>query len=640
LLPALLLFLFVTFPGDYVPIRPGLDPSWQYALNYLPHSGLQYGTDVTFTHGPLGFLLYPMDIGLNLTIAAAFRLVIHLFFGLAIAYAGLKVTGLLPALLFMAAHLYAMLFGLQYESLLIVTGALWAAISIRSKGAGNLFLPPLAVLAAMCLFIKPTLAVSLLSMLGLAELARLMRGHSRFYTMLLRSVVPFAVMSGILWLYWFGAWKPFEAWLLMTLEYVRYNAVAMSLEGPRSELVAGAGCVGAFIIAAVVLMWMRSEVSVAAIILFPTLVTLFKNGFERQDGHVLFFFAPFIGLLAVLLLVSRRLEELGFVCFAFLAATLAVIPVASARNAFHYAGAVDLLSGKHGLANVKAMANLSATRHRLAMKSQELLTPLDLPDEWTDWINMNGGAMDVLPWQTTYCPANDIPWQPSPTVQSYVAYTPYLDQRLANHFGVGETAPRFLLIEWEGFDDRLLPYNVPVTWRTLLKHYQLAAREPERRLLLLVRRPIPVDLAALESGEVALTLEKWVDVPAEDGMLLAAPDLRLTAEGQLMKSALRIPAVYMEFAFADDKTHLVRILPESTARGIIVNRPPLTWSDAVRTFSENHVPRRAVRFRITGPGTRYYRQETTMILTPLKLVIRSRDQLAKALPPGLGHAAP
>ncbi|MFO7974164.1 MAG: hypothetical protein R6V12_05975, partial [Candidatus Hydrogenedentota bacterium] len=379
LLPALLGFLLLTFPGGYLPLQPGLDASWHYALNYLPNSGLQYGSDVTFTYGPLGFLLYPMDVGYNLAIAAGFRLLVHLLFGMAIAYAGLRIGGVFPALLFMATYLFAVLFGLKYESQLIVAGGLWSAVAVRYAHAGNLLLPPLAALAAMSIFIKPTLALCLLTMLCLAELARLLRGYTHFYTALLRSFIPFAIVSAALWLYFFGRWEPFQAWTLMTLEYIRYNSIAMALEGPQSELYVALVCLTAFIGASIVGMGMRSDVSVAAIIFFPTLVTLFKHGFERQDAHVLFFFAPYIGLVGVLVLISRRFNELALACLVFLGTTLLVIPIASAHSAFYYGGAIDLLSGKQGLANVKAMADLSETRRRLAERSQEHLASLQLP---------------------------------------------------------------------------------------------------------------------------------------------------------------------------------------------------------------------------------------------------------------------
>ena len=628
IVPALVVFLFVTFPGGYLPMRPGLDPSWRYAVNYLPHSGVQYGTDVAFTYGPLGFLLYPMDILSNLAASAAFRFIVHLVFGIAVGFVGLRLSGVFPALLFMASYILAMVLGLQYESHLIVVGAILAGIATQHFRAGNFVLPPLAVLAAMSLFIKPTLAVSLTAMLCLAEMARMMLGYTGWYSLCIRSVAPFAAVAGVLWLRFFGAWEPFQAWLIMTIEFARYNAIAMALEGPRSELLAGAACLLAFLAGILILMGMRSEVSVAGMVFLPALLILFKHGFERQDGHVLFFFAPCIGFVGVLLLLSRQSNEMGLTCLLLLATALPAIPVASARNAVYYAGAMDLLSGRQGLAHVRALANLSETRQQLAAQSDEHLASLRLPRGWKTLIMEQGGAMDVLPWEIAYSPANGIPWHPNPTVQSYVAYTAFLDRRLASHFS-SDSGPRFLLIEWTGFEQRHLPYDVPAAWRALLKHYRLVDIEQERNLLLLVRRALPIKEVALPSKERTLLLEQWMDAPSADGVVLAAPQFRLTRGGHLAKAALRIPPVYLEFEYGNGEQARTRILPESAANGIVVNRPPLEFLDAVNAFSELPV-RSVTRFRITGPGTRYFAPEMPMTLTQTKTAAHSDRQLAQA----------
>ncbi|MFO7975265.1 MAG: hypothetical protein R6V12_11595, partial [Candidatus Hydrogenedentota bacterium] len=265
---------------------------------------------------------------------------------------------------------------------------------------------------------------------------------------------------------------------------------------------------------------------------------------------------------------------------------------------------------------------------RLAERSQEHLASLQLPDSWTLLIQENFGAMDVLPGKITYCPANGIPWVPNPNVQSYLAYTAFLDKHLAHHFTTA-SGPDFLLIEWQGFDQRSLPYSVPATWRALLKHYRLVDVEPERELLLLVRRAIPAEFSPLPSTEETLSIGQWVEAPSTEGMLLAAPHFQLTRQGLLMKTALRIPPVFIEFELANGETQRRRILPESAANGIVVNRPPLALFDAARAFSELP-PRSVARFRITGPGTRYYIQEMPMTLTQVNLIVRSENHLARA----------
>ncbi|MCY7418039.1 MAG: hypothetical protein LH650_06005, partial [Chloroflexi bacterium] len=43
----------------YTP-QPGPDASWQFGLSWAARLGLQWGTDIAFTYGPLGYTLAPM----------------------------------------------------------------------------------------------------------------------------------------------------------------------------------------------------------------------------------------------------------------------------------------------------------------------------------------------------------------------------------------------------------------------------------------------------------------------------------------------------------------------------------------------------------------------------------------------------
>ena len=56
------LLAVVTWPvGDLAP-QAGLDPSWAAGLYMAAHNGLDYGRDIAFTFGPLGFLQIPSPL--------------------------------------------------------------------------------------------------------------------------------------------------------------------------------------------------------------------------------------------------------------------------------------------------------------------------------------------------------------------------------------------------------------------------------------------------------------------------------------------------------------------------------------------------------------------------------------------------
>jgi hypothetical protein len=62
LLPSALLVAFVTWEVPEIVPRTGFDNSWELALNLAAEHGLDYGRDVVFTYGPLGFLSQPLIV--------------------------------------------------------------------------------------------------------------------------------------------------------------------------------------------------------------------------------------------------------------------------------------------------------------------------------------------------------------------------------------------------------------------------------------------------------------------------------------------------------------------------------------------------------------------------------------------------
>ena len=57
IVPVIVVLILVPFPR--LPIGTGDDSSWTSVLAYAYQHGLQFGRDIVFTYGPLGFLLTP-----------------------------------------------------------------------------------------------------------------------------------------------------------------------------------------------------------------------------------------------------------------------------------------------------------------------------------------------------------------------------------------------------------------------------------------------------------------------------------------------------------------------------------------------------------------------------------------------------
>ena len=96
------------------PPENGLDASWRMAMGKFFSDGLQFGRDVVFTYGPLGFLMGRTFGGLQFVSIILYQVAQAAVCSLIIFRYGLRSTGY-PRLAFFA---YFLLFGVTYEDAL------------------------------------------------------------------------------------------------------------------------------------------------------------------------------------------------------------------------------------------------------------------------------------------------------------------------------------------------------------------------------------------------------------------------------------------------------------------------------------------------------------------------------------------
>src|SRR5258707_2039721 len=63
----------LTLPFTYSMPATNLDGSHIFGSNYFPNAGFHYGSDLIFTFGPLGYLVYPENIGHHIDVANLLR---------------------------------------------------------------------------------------------------------------------------------------------------------------------------------------------------------------------------------------------------------------------------------------------------------------------------------------------------------------------------------------------------------------------------------------------------------------------------------------------------------------------------------------------------------------------------------------
>jgi hypothetical protein len=509
LVPAALVFL--SWPvGRYIPIF-GLDPSWQAGLHMAASQGLDFGRDVTFTYGPLGFLdsptfWEPTTGMLAMLYAAAARLALCS----TVYFAARRSFGMLPA-----AALTLFVADLTTEQQLPLVVFALCVVALRTPcppARLEAWAAAAGVLGGVELLVKPPrgiaeLVLALMTLLAMAP---------RRVRALAALAAGFMATVAVAWLATGQSVHAVGPWLHQVREFVSGYAGAMNLdthgrgwEYPAAALAALAG------LAAVrwgdeETWWRRPWLGLlwVAFAFF-----LFKEGFIRHDGHSVHYFgAAAAGLLVLAPRVTARR----------VVAALAVLACAGAAVRATKDSLGDVLDpvtrAHHGVDAADAVVesgprNASVEAIRAFMRTKYAV-PADM------LAAMKGRTVSVWPSETAIAWAYRLRWRPLPAYQSYLAYTAYLD-RLDARFASSPRAPDLILYErGRGIDGRWLGWDAPRTFLALLCDFHTG--RPGREYLLLARSgsrcgpPRPLGGAKARWGQA-------VRVPAP-----SAPDMLVT----------------------------------------------------------------------------------------------------------------
>jgi len=289
----------ITWPVYTLAPGGGTDGSGPGGMHEAAWRGVDYGTDLVFTYGPLGFLTFARFYHLPLAVLSlAYVAVVHWALIAAVLAVARRAVGLAPALVlaFLAGMAFANTTPDDPTSTAITGLALVGAIALlRAPPTGrSLDLALLAggALAGFATLIKPNSGVTIVALAGIVAL--FVPAPSRGRALLLTvgaGAVSFLVL-------WFGAGENADA----ILPYARYASEILSGYGEAGASEEGGRAweyPAAAVIVALVLLsgtwatrsWARGPRIGALLALVVFCFGWFKGGFVHHDGHSLHFFA-------------------------------------------------------------------------------------------------------------------------------------------------------------------------------------------------------------------------------------------------------------------------------------------------------------------------------------------------------------
>ena len=178
-------------------------------------------------------------------------------------------------------------------------------------------------------------------------------------------------------------------------------------------------------------------------------------------------------------------------------------------------------------------------------------------------------TIDVYPYDIGNVIAAGLNYQPRPTMQSYLAYSPYLQNLDLAHWR-GPHAPDHILFVLADIDGRLPTLALGPSVVELLSRYD--AVEAVGRQIHLRKRAVPHPVTADQGASRPLALDEWIPVPGAPAKIVLA---RIKLQQTLLGSALAFvgtpPVLGIETQHASGEVRVYRFIAPMAEIGFAIS---------------------------------------------------------------------
>jgi hypothetical protein len=531
---------FLTIPNLLLFPKAGLDDSWEVGLNLARISGLQFGKDIVFTFGPLGFMYQPVFCEPNAwLISAIFNLFAHFLLIQTIVFIMKKLSaGLWDYVLMGITLIFALpVTCVEYKLLFALTILLYFSIVNQSHPKRLLML---------CVFVSFLMAVvSLVKFTAMLVSAGILTFMVIFclYKKQIRSLccMLFSYVVSLLVLLPAAGQKisSFPAYVLNSAEISQGYNSAMYYNGPWKDV-----WVGFFAIGLLIFLLVNSVLKNRPGLIYFILINAgfvfvsFKHGFIRHDEHVNIFFANTLLVLCIIWIANKKQFTLLQHC---LSLTLICVLIG-----FIFKGDQKLIIPDFGgkfkiVRSAASLATTDATNKARLLEGvkQRIRAIYSLNNETLRYVDNK--TVDIMPWEISMAFAYGMKWTPRPVFQCYSAYTDKLDMLNSKYFESAD-APEILIYALYFMDGRYPLFDSPATFRTILRNYKPVFIDDK---YIILRK---ADTHSPPSSKIISVLDTKIGRPIpvpkiKNGYLFANIDMDYNLLGKIAKLFYKAPGV-------------------------------------------------------------------------------------------------
>ena len=340
----------------------------------------------------------------------------------------------------------------------------------------------------------------------------------------------------------------------------------------------------------------RTAMLPLAVLFAGNLFMAWKQGFTRADAFHVSGYLWFIvtSVTALPLFFDRRaLPPAWHHAGIGLVLALAAVAWVSARPTQPHHLVYELRS-RPGR-NLHILFDPGAERARLDDATAHLRAACDLPRTRAA---VGRAPVDFFGTAQNLLLHNGLNYAPVPTLQGFIAYTPYLVALNALCYAPGR-APEFVLFQGGSIDERWPSLDGAAQLREILWNYRPCLTEAG--LLLLQRKPpaecVPPRPVLRQHGEIAL--DTTLPLPA-DGADWCELEVHRTLLGQLINFFYHEPALTIEATTIDGHSGQWKLPPVMAQGGFLLRQGPQSLADVSRLLAGGTVAHPIASVRLGG----------------------------------------
>jgi len=353
---------------------------------------------------------------------------------------------------------------------------------------------------------------------------------------------------------------------------------------------------------------------------------IFKHGFVRQDGHVLFFIfaTPLIVALIINHIKKIKTHKIfllvhSYAVLMFFVYCLISHPFGQYTNI----SAFQALYPQNFLSKISTLLNINKFQENLKTSSLANLDKVKLPKIIKN--KVADKIIDIFPWQLSLVEANNLNWKPRPIIQSYSAYTKYLDSK--NFQSIVDYPRNYLFYSFSSIDGRHPFFDEPETFFHIFCNYQFSENindfstsEYLDNMILLEPRSSNIcsSVNISEKKSISWNQEEFLELNKADFMR-AKVKIKYSLLGKIYKTIFRVPPVYIKVNYSSGNTSKYRIIPENSENGIIISHLPTQASDALSLFKDK-LPMQVQSFSFNNKNYLLYSPKIELNFLPYNFI--------------------